>query len=309
MYLYASRWILAFLALLGSSAFLTAGEAAGNKQKLKIVFLMGQSNMVGYARPETAWYLTQPMYVPPAKLATYKPRYFDWGFYWSGVKYAYGDSDEYNAKGEELLAERHASRRLWRQRVYGNFGRNATRNDWDEKRWGPPVIPGRKTMEPFLHKKAEEEGVYKRMEEHIESPENRFHPTVALKQMSKRDEPIAGDIKRVRKIFLKGTSPEDFDALADALKEFGRVEPSNRLAYAELVRDKVNLPIAERSWISAFGQVTGEPTDVEYDKIAQGPLAIGYAAWASACGPEYPFGISFERMVDGLVDAAIAGEC
>lgn len=252
--------LLVCIALLMSFINLNADEKAEKNKKLKIVLLMGQSNMVGYSRPETAWYLTQPMYVPPDKLATYKPRYFDWGFYWSGVKYAYGDSEQYNAKGKELLEERTASRRLWRQRVYGNFGRNPSRNDWDEKKWGPPVKPGGKTMRPFLHKKAEEEGIYKRMEEYIESPENKFHPKVALAEMAKRDETIADDIKRVRKIFLKGTKPEDFDALDAALKEFGRVDASNRLAYAKLVRDKVNLPIGKRTYISAFGEVTGDET-------------------------------------------------
>lgn len=294
-----SHLLFVCLALLMTGHALARGEATDNSKKLKIVFLMGQSNMVGYSRPETAWYLTQPIYLPPPKTATARSRYFDWSsFYWSGIRFAYGDSDTYNAEGAALIAERSASRKLWRARVYGNFGRNPTRNDWKPE-WGPPVKPGQKTMIPFLHKKAEEEGIYRRMVEHIESPENKFHPTVALKALSKRDELIADDIRRVREIFLKGTQPEDFDGLVDAIKAMGRVSHTDREAYVELVKKHVNLPIAERTWITAYGEVAGEATDVKNDNVTQGVLSLGYAKWPTACGPEYPFGISFERLVDG----------
>ena len=53
MYLYGSRWIFAWLVLLGTSASLIAGEKAENNKKLKIVCLMGQSNMVGYRLQRT----------------------------------------------------------------------------------------------------------------------------------------------------------------------------------------------------------------------------------------------------------------
>ena len=49
--------------LLIACPLLTAEE--DQSKKLKIVFMMGQSNMVGYANPNTAWYITQPTYVPP----------------------------------------------------------------------------------------------------------------------------------------------------------------------------------------------------------------------------------------------------
>ena len=105
----------ACLALLVTSASLTAGEKTENKKKLKIVFLMGQSNMVGYSHPRTAWYLTQPMYVPPPKMALAKSRYYDGCyFYWQGVSFAYG-SEEFNARGKALLQERRASRARWRR--------------------------------------------------------------------------------------------------------------------------------------------------------------------------------------------------
>lgn len=297
--------LLACLALLATSTSLTAGEKTENKKKLKIVFMMGQSNMVGYFHPRTAWYLTQPVYVPPAKTATVKGRYFNWDeFYWSGVRFATG-SREFNARGKALLGERSASRSLWRQRVYGNFSRSAKQNNWDYKTWGDPPNGGknfRKYMQEFLHKKAEEEGIYKRMVEHIESPENKLHPKVALKLLAKRDEPIAEDLNRVREIFMKGTKPEDFDKLDETLKAIGRDYAGDRMAYAKVLKETINLPIAERTHISAFGEVTGEEVEgAKWTNVAQGPLTVGYAKWSNSSGPEYPFGISFEQMVDGPV--------
>lgn len=129
--------------------------------------------------------------------------------------------------------------------VYSNFSRAAKeagkKDEWNYKEWGNPPKGGRRApggMYEFLHKKAEEEGIYKRMAEHIESPENKLHPSVAIQLLAKRDEPIADDLKRVREIFLKGTKAEDFDKLDQALKDFGRVTAENRLAYAELLENK-----------------------------------------------------------------------
>ena len=291
-----------------------------SKKKLKIVVLMGQSNMVGYAHPRTAWYLTRPVYSPPPKVATVKTeRYSGGSFYWTSVGFAHGDSEEYNAKGQALLAERKKIIRLWRGRVYGNFSRAAKasgkKNEWNTEEWGPAPVDEkghfRSYMGKFLAGKVEAAGIDKRMLEHIESPQNKFHPKVAVELIARRDEPIADDIKRVREMFLKGTKPEDFDGLDEAIKAMGRITHENRMAYAELVRKHINLPIAERTRISALGAVSGEPTANKPDGLTQGVLSLGYSKFASNCGPEYPFGISFERMVDGpilLVKCAWGGK-
>jgi len=274
-----------------------ASKTPPNPKKLKIVFLMGQSNMVGYASPETAWYLTQPMYIPPRDVALAKPRYYDGGsFYWQGVAYAHGP-EEFNAMGKALLDERRASRTLWRRRAYENLSSSAKENNWLEE-WGPAPQLGTKTMYPFLDKKAEEEGIYRRMAEHIESPENTFHPKVAYEEISGRDAEIAGDIKRVRDIFLRGTRPEDFDRLEEALST---EKPADRAAYAELVKKHVHLPIARRTHITAFGEIAGEETEFDYSNHTQGPLSVGYGKMAQKIGPEYAFGITFEQLVEGPV--------
>jgi len=286
--------------MLLASAFLSANDPAPEKKKLKIVFLMGQSNMVGYSHPSTAWYLTQPMYVPPPETATARSQYYSGdSFYWQGLDFATG-SEEFVARGKALKDERTASRKHWRRLVYGNFGRNPTRNDWLPE-YGPAPKTGTKHMYPFLNKKAEEEGIHKRMVEFIESPENQRHPKVAIAELGMRDERIADDIQRVRDIFLKGTQPGDFDNLDKAIKEFGRVNAETRSEFAELVRKHVNLPIAKRTRITALGQVSGEPTGFNQDQVTQGVLSVGYGRNTTTSGPEYAFGISFEQLVDGPV--------
>ena len=75
---HVSLSLLAGLVLTVTSCAKSAGDppdARVNSAKLKIVFLMGQSNMVGYSHPLTAWYLTQPMYIPPRETALAKSRY------------------------------------------------------------------------------------------------------------------------------------------------------------------------------------------------------------------------------------------
>ena len=311
---YHRPFLTAIIALFTFGTCLAA-EPTTTKKPLKIVIMMGQSNMVGHCDPRTAWYLTQPVYAPPAKLATVHGPNFDWDeFYWSGAIFATG-SKEYVAKGKALLEEREASRKLWRDRIFSNFSREAQaagkKVEWNEKEWGKPphdleADKGVNKNTLFLDLKAAEEGIYKRMIEHIESPENKLHPKVAIEMMAKRDEPISEDLKRVREIFLKDTKAEDFDRLDEALKaklaEDKNFIIKNRTAYAELVKEKTKLPIAERTRISAFGGVTGEDTTyAPFNKVTDGVLSVGYGFNTNKLGPEYPFGISFEQMVDGPV--------
>jgi Carbohydrate esterase, sialic acid-specific acetylesterase len=305
---------LAALLVIGTYAADKVDNAPAKQKKLKVILMMGQSNMVGYFNPRTAWYLTQPIYLPPSKTATARSQDFDWDcFYWGSIRFATG-SEEFKAKGKALLDERNELRGLWRDRVYND--KTGYKNDWKEwkKEWGPrPGKDGegwRSDMQRFLHQKAHEAGLYKRMAEYIDSPENKLPPSVAFELMAKRDEPIADDLKRLHEIFLKGTKPEDFDRLDEALKTFGKVTVSNRADYAELLRKTVNLPIAERTSISAYGEVAGKPTENEFDFCTDGRLSIGYAKWATSSGPEYPFGITFERLVDGpvlIIKCAVGG--
>ena len=116
-----------------------------------------------------------------------------------------------------------------------------TRKDWNDKEWGTPPMEmeeykgmGFRTMMPkYLAKKVEETGVVERMRAHIESPENKLNPRVVFNMIADRDKPIADDIKRVREIFLKGTKPEDFDGIDEAVKALAGEENVGR-AYGKI---------------------------------------------------------------------------
>jgi len=59
------------------SQLLAAEKPVIKKEKLQIVFLFGQSNMVGLADARTARYMTQLQYAPPREMAVKKSRYCD----------------------------------------------------------------------------------------------------------------------------------------------------------------------------------------------------------------------------------------
>ena len=122
------------------------------KEKLQIVLCLGQSNMVGLSDARTAWYLTQPQYIPPRDVTVMKSRFFNWNFYWNGVNYYEGPHKD---EAMALVQARRDSRAKWRQRCKGVHG------PWLEAEWGPKPAGGRGNMYPFLDGKAEEEGIYK----------------------------------------------------------------------------------------------------------------------------------------------------
>ena len=164
------------------SQLLAAEKPVIKKEKLQIVFLFGQSNMVGLADARTAWYMTQPQYAPPREMAVKKSRYFNWeNFYWSGLLY-YKGPEENRGKLAALRAERTASRAKWRQRARGEHG------PWQKNAWGPKPGAGRANMYPFLDRKAEEEGIYKRIAEILDGKENQLPVDAAYDEMMLRDQ-------------------------------------------------------------------------------------------------------------------------
>jgi alpha-galactosidase len=263
--------------------------------------------MVGLAAVPTAWYLTQPPYVPPKEVSLQKTRCFDYNFYWSGVNYYQGPR---KAELDALWEERKASRMTWRQRINGANG-----IPWDEPKWGKHPGTGRGNVEPFLDLKAEEEGIYKRIAEILDSKENGFDVNDAYEELVNRDKEIAGAVERVRGIYLKGTKPEDFDAFETAISAavqekrlvttVGKGAPfpdaeKHRAAYAELAEKHLHLPIAKRTRIHGHGAIAGsEGSGIETS--TQGPLSVGYGGGLTTIGPEYGVGITLERLVDAPI--------
>ena len=287
-----------------------ASEKKLKKEKLQIVLLLGQSNMVGLSDVRTAWYLTQPQYIPPREVAVMKSRFFNWNFYWSGVNYYEGP------KKEEVMAlvqSRRDSRAKWRQRVRGVHG------PWNEKEWGAKPGGGRGNMYPFLDGKAEEEGIYKSIAEILDSKDNKFNVNDAYDAMLTRDKKIEDELKLIREVYLKGTTAEDFDAfdaaVSAAVKEKALVTSAGRGAafndaakhrtfYAELAKKHLNIPIAKRTHIKAHGHVSSPQSDTPNggnQKNAAGVLSVGYGGGVTTIGPEYGVGIALERLVDAPI--------
>ena len=141
-----------------------ADESKIKKEKLQIVFLFGQSNMVGLADIKTAQYALEPQYAPPKEYCLRRSKIMEWGtLFWDGLRTFKGpqkDKDQLEA----LYDERRDSRSKWRQRIKGVGG-----VEW-KKEWGEKPEKGRSNVYAFLDEKAIEEGIYQRMAAIIGSP-------------------------------------------------------------------------------------------------------------------------------------------
>lgn len=284
----------------GLVALPATAEQNIEKEKLQIVFLMGQSNMVGLAEIDTTRYLTEPAYVPPRDILTRRSDVYNWmDLYWQGMN-TFKGPQKYKDQLEALVEENRESRRKWRQRVCGDHG------SWQEE-WGDkPEGSGRAVMNVYLEKKATEEGIFARMKAIIDSPHNEFPVEVAYQEIVDREQEIADELKLVRDHYLKGAKDSDFDALRDAMKEAGipnlrdgNVE-EQRAQIARLAQEHVHLPVSERVRIVAHGHVAGSEGE-QNRYTTHGPLSVGYGAKITTIGPEYGVGIALERMVDAPI--------
>jgi len=305
--------VMGFVSLVVAGVMAYGADAPRlKKEKLQIILCFGQSNMVGLSDVKTAWYLTQPQWVPPRDIMLQKSEIFDWNsLYWQGVG-AFEGPQELKAELMKLLDDRRASRDKWRKRAKGD--------NWNEAEWGPkPEIKGRESMYAFLDKKAIEEGIYKRMAEILDGPENRMPVDKAYEKMIARDKFNAEHIARVREIFLNGTTGEAFNAFEaevnavtaakkEARKKAGKTPPvigrpeaeAERAAYAQLALKHLNMPIAKRTYLSGFGAIAGSKGE-GITSGTSGPLSVGYGADINHIGPEYGVGISLERLVDAPI--------
>ena len=290
--------LVAACTTLTSTSTATAAEKI-KKEKLQIVFCFGQSNMVGLASVPTAWYMTQPQYVPPREATVIKSRYFDWNFYWSGARYYQGPKKQ---ELVDLVQARRDSRMKWRQRIRGANG-----EVW-KKEWGEKPKSGRTNVYAFLDQKAEDEGIYKRIKDILDSKENQFTVDDAYNELIARDKVNAAEIKRASELYLKGATDADFDAFNTAVKE-AKINPKdqgpdcekNRAIYAGLAQKHLGLPIAKRTRIFGHGAIGGSEGKTAIDRSTQGPLSVGYGGGITTIGPEYGVGIALEQLIDAPI--------
>lgn len=284
-------------ALIGLSA---SAENKIKKEKLQIVFLMGQSNMVGLADPATAVYMTESAYVPPKDIVTTKSELFDWqNLYWQGVR-TFKGPQKYKDQLDALIEARTISRMKWRQRVAGQHG------PWQESWGAKPEGKGRGVMYPYLDAKAQAEGIYQKMDEIIGSPANEFPVEAAYSELLQRDIEIADETKFARDYYLQDAAAADFEAFEAAIKAAAIPKrPADevekwRATYAQLANEHLNLPVGKRVHIVAHGHVAGSEGD-KNRYTTHGPLSVGFGGGIQNIGPEYGVGVALERMVDAPI--------
>lgn len=281
------------------SALTSSGAEKIKKEKLQIVFCFGQSNMVGTAKVPTVWYLSQPQYIPPREATVLKTRYFDWNFFWSGVRYYQGPKKQ---ELLDLVQARRNSRVKWRQRIRGHNG-----VEWREA-WGKKPGSGRGNVYPFLDLKAEEEGIYKKMADILESKDNEFNVSDAYAELISRGGAISEEVRLANEYYLKDVTDADFAAFDAAVKE-ANINPKdqgencekNRAIYAGLAQKHLGLPIAKRTRIFGHGAIAGSEGTSAIGRSTQGPLSVGYGGGITTIGPEYGIGMALERHVDALI--------
>tara|TARA_B110000881_G_scaffold151311_1_gene134311 strand:- start:1856 stop:3349 length:1494 start_codon:yes stop_codon:yes gene_type:complete len=243
--------------------------------------------------------MTQPQYVPPREATVIKSRYFDWNFYWSGARYYQGPKKQ---ELVDLVQARRDSRMKWRQRIRGANGAV-----W-KKEWGEKPKSGRTNVYAFLDQKAEDEGIYKRIKDILDSKENQFTVDDAYNELIARDKVNAAEIKRASELYLKGATDADFDAFNTAVKE-AKINPKdqgpdcekNRAIYAGLAQKHLGLPIAKRTRIFGHGAIGGSEGTSGIDRSTQGPLSVGYGGGITTIGPEYGVGIALEQLIDAPI--------
>ncbi len=293
------NFICGLFVAVGLTAVTSLGAEKLKKEKLQIVFCFGQSNMVGTAKVPTVWYLSQPQYIPPKESAVLKTRYFDWNFYWSGVRYYQGPRKQ---ELLDLVQARRNSRVKWRQRIRGHNG-----VVWKEE-WGKNPGSGRSKVYPFLDQKAEEEGIYKKMAEILESEENTFNVNDAYAELISRGDTNAEELRMANEHYLKGVTEADFTAFDEAVKE-ANIDPKdqsencekNRAIYAGLAQKHLGLPIAKRTRIFGYGAIAGSEGTSATGRITHGPLSVGYGGGITSIGPEYGIGMALEREIDAPI--------
>jgi hypothetical protein len=190
----------------------------------------------------------------------------------------------------------------WRQRINGRNG-VVWNNEWGEK-----PKPGRTNVYAFLDQKAEEEGIYKKIKDILDSKENKFNVDDAYNELIARDKVIAEEVKLANEIYLKDVTDADFDAFNAAVKE-AKIGPKdqspdsekNRAIYAELAQKHLGLPIAKRTRIFGHGAIDSSEGTSAIDRSTHGPLSVGYGGSITTIGPEYGVGIALERHLDAPI--------
>jgi len=286
----------------------TAGEKTVNSEKLQIVFLLGQGEMVGRGDVASMGYMLREPLVPPreATLDAHKAMLHQPNgayLYWQAMN-SYGGPAEKKQELKRLLKERAEFKAAFKQQVIAELEANdgVFRGKTYSKRRG--VYRGFWLFN-LCDEECEKKGLTPKIRAILEAPDNTFNVGAAYEQLLADGKARYAKQVELTQLYLNGATLDDVAAFAEAVK--GQ-KAAPRDITAEAMRDIVvgladehlHMPTAERTHIVALGTAAGTP-DGDAGDSASGRLSIGYGADVDMIGLEYAAGMALEQEIDAPV--------
>ena len=284
--------------LLATAAIAAENDGATKKKRLQIVFMFGQAEMVGQAKVPAASYMLRKPLVPPrdVTLGAHKGMLHQINgayLYWKAMN-SYAGPEEKKQQLKALIEQRNRFRVEFRQKVLDEMAKNGS-------------FRGKQYRRSFalfnlVDMEAEAVGITGKIRAILDAPDNKFNLVNAYDQIIKDSNSRYRKQLELNKLFLDGTTPEDFANFAKAVeKHDATLSPEERRrAYAKLAETHLHIPIAKRTYIYGLGNLAGTP-ELDAGNTTHGKLSVGYGSGIDTFGLEYAAGITLERKIDAPI--------
>ena len=297
---------IATVILYGNNA--AAAEKKIKTDKLQIIFMFGQSEMVGKAELSSAVYMLQKPLVPPRditlnahKAMLHQPN--GAYLYWVAMN-SYGGPAEKKKDLGKLLVERSAFKAKFKQHVLDELVKN------DGMFRGKKYAKRGKGYGGFWlfnmgDDECEKVGLTPKIRAILEAPDNKFNVEAAYDQLMADAKMRYQKQLELNQLYLKGATPADFTAYAKAVKKY-QAAPKNvtpgkkRRDIAALAKTHLHLPVAKRTYITGLGTISVTP-EGDSGNAASGKLSVGYGANERSIGLEYTAGMALEQNIDAPI--------
>ena len=297
---------IATVILYGNNA--AAAEKKIKTDKLQIIFMFGQSEMVGKAELSSAVYMLQKPLVPPRditlnahKAMLHQPN--GAYLYWVAMN-SYGGPAEKKKDLGKLLVERSAFKAKFKQHVLDELVKN------DGMFRGKKYAKRGKGYGGFWlfnmgDDECEKVGLTPKIRAILEAPDNKFNVEAAYDQLMADANMRYQKQLELNQLYLKGATSADFTAYTAAVKAYEaaskNVTPEKkRRDIAALAKTHLHLPVAQRTYITGLGTIAGKP-EGDSGNVASGKLSVGYGANERSIGLEYAAGMALEQNIDAPI--------
>ena len=246
------------------------------KKKLKIVFMFGQSNMVGMVSPAATLYHVANDWKVPAYNQIDKTLLEDLAF-WS------------NTSHPTL------------QMIYNEL-------KWQRRGFRQHIPKEQLTMRKSLLRV--NSAIRTRIMREVTKllPEEDFtNAEECYQEIIEHQKKTQALMKEIRKRFLGGKkiTEDDYNIFLKELELLKKANKSKsveetRLLISNLFNKHFNLPIGKRAHLYGFGSIGGSKGEGIFTSTS-GPVQVGYGGRNGMMGPEYAAGITLEHMVDAPI--------